>query len=522
MLKKGGVFLSILFCATLVMAQDKTAEMFRIDNPNLMNLNESKEYTGEPLVYIQGVKAPEQATNDIEELQLKLFGTKNVREATKDTLTLSETSSNIIENTVQNLVFKSPFNQEIQSGFIPHIANFMTMIHILNRNQLTVSENVVLVNTKENEHWTRAIALPQNATAIITNYFQNGKWYPVISTAQENTLHFTSPEPLQLGPNHIVFKYNIENPFYNNQFNFQFVNATSTWPIEKFDALISFPTPVTIEDSKLLFGTNKMEIPQIYTQQSDKDANVAISINRIIPPKAAIQLQMDFPTSVLPAKENLHTATFMSWILVMILGLYWLIFGWWEKQRLHRSPLPKIKYPHTISALAYQMGTSLTENKWQQLIDFGKQNSWPLAKLLNEQNSMTKHSTLFKTKIVTFFSLMLEPMIGTMILILLGLISFSLIEKSISSKVIIMLITYGILGLILLYLTALKPTRKMYWQKKLQQLSLPTILTGLTSTQVRQIYPLFILTQKNEDWRKELIKTNPKVAQETHLYKEKK
>ena len=107
MFKKGGVFLSILLCATMVFAQDKTAEMFRTDNPNLMNLNEAKEYTGSPLVYIQGVKAPETASNDMEELQLKLFGTKDVRSATKDTLTLSDAAIKVPENQEQNLTFQT-------------------------------------------------------------------------------------------------------------------------------------------------------------------------------------------------------------------------------------------------------------------------------------------------------------------------------------------------------------------------------------------------------------------------------
>ena len=80
---KGGVFLTILLNIGLALAQDVTADMFRTDNPNLMNLNEPKEYTGAPLVYIEGVKAPEKANNDMEALQLKLFGTKDIQAATK-------------------------------------------------------------------------------------------------------------------------------------------------------------------------------------------------------------------------------------------------------------------------------------------------------------------------------------------------------------------------------------------------------------------------------------------------------
>ena len=524
MFKKGGVFLSILLCATMVFAQDKTAEMFRTDNPNLMNLNEAKEYTGSPLVYIQGVKAPETANNDMEELQLKLFGTKDVRSATKDTLTLSDAAIKVPENQEQNLTFQTPFNKTIQSGFIPHVANFMTMIQILNQRQLTVSENVVLVNTKEDEYWTRTITLPTNTTAQITSYLQNGQQYPVTQNVHKNTLTFTSPQPLQLGPNQIVLKYNIENPFHNNQFNFQLISADFSWPIEKLDTLISFPKPLAIDDSKLLFGTNKVEIPDIYTQQSDKEANVTISVQRVIPPRAEIVLQMKFEASNLPPKENLHTGTFILWILVLVLSLYWILSGWLEKHRLNRTHLPKIKYPRTIATLAHQMDTHLNQTKWQQLIDFGQKNNWPLAKLLVQQSATEKHPkwTKFKANVSTFLSLMLESILGTGVLFIAAIIALSLAQETVNIQTYVYLILFCILGITVLYLMAFKPARKIYWQKKLKQLSEPIILTGLTNAQVRQIYPLFILTQKNEDWRKELIKTNPKVAQETHLYKEDK
>ena len=524
MLKKGGVVLGLLLCIMPAFAQDKTAELFRIDNPNLMNLGETKTYTGAPLVYIEGIKAPEVAHNDMEALQLKLFGTKNVREATKDTQELSDVTIPPTANQDQLLVFQNPFNQTIRSAFIPHVANFMTLIQILNQNQLMVSEHVVLVNTKENENWKRVILLPPQANAQITGYLQNDQNYPVSSAPHINALTFTSPVPLQQGVNHLVFKYKIENPFFHNLFRLQLVDQSSLWPIESFKTFVSFPTPLAINESKLLFGKNKLDIPDIYTQQSDAQANVTIAINRIIPPEASIELQMQFDVSSLPAKEKLHTGNFIWGMLAVLLTCYWLVFGWWERCRLHRPILPKIKYPKTLAVLAYQMGTQLNPLKWQQLIDFGRKNVWPLAKLLKEQDASKNapKRTNFKVKLATFVSLMHESVLGTIILFTLTLVALSLAQEQINYYILMGMILFCVIGLCLLYTTTMKPLRKTYWQKKLNQLAQPTILTGLTMMQVRQIYPLFILVQKNEEWRKKLIKTNPKVAQETHLYKEEK
>ena len=134
MLKKGGFLLGLLLIFGSARAQDQTENIFRFDNPALVNLNEPTEYTGSPAIYIQGVKAPEKATNDMEELQLKLFGTKNVNEATKSKLTLSDSAPQAPENQIQNFTFQSPFHKEIRSGFIPHVSNFIAIIHTTSHN----------------------------------------------------------------------------------------------------------------------------------------------------------------------------------------------------------------------------------------------------------------------------------------------------------------------------------------------------------------------------------------------------
>ena len=78
---------------------------------------------------------------------------------------------------------------------------------------------------------------------------------------------------------------------------------------------------------------------------------------------------------------------------------------------------------------------------------------------------------------------------------------------------------FSCFALVALYVFVFYPNRKTYWHKKMIQLNDSNVMIGLTSNQVRQIYPLCILIQGHEEWRKNLIKTNPKVAQETHFYR---
>ena len=170
--------------------------------------------------------------------------------------------------------------------------------------------------------------------------------------------------------------------------------------------------------------------------------------------------------------------------------------------------------------LAHQMNVTLSSSKWHKLIDFGKQNNWPIAKLMKEKEQQEKHPTFTKFCAVwtSLWTLILEPMIST-ILMLIGIgLALLITQETFPKTQFIAMIILSAITLILLYCLGLRKTRILYWQKKLAQLATPNIMTGLTAYQVRQIYPLFILTQKQEEWRTALIKTNPKVAQETHLY----
>ena len=397
----------------------------------------------------------------------------------------------------------------------------MIIVQILNQTQISIEEHVTLVNTKENTHWTRTIQLPTNSSASIINYTQNTQTYTTEAVKQKETLSFKSPVPLRMGPNHLIFKYTLENAFQGDLFNLPLIGSDSIWPIEQFKMLILLSNNTTILDGKLLFGTNQMEIPDVYTRQMDNHSNLNITINRVVPPYAQIQLQLKLDPTSLPAKEQTFILPWILLTTLFLLVLYWTVFSWWEKHLLTKARLPKIKYPHNTLCLAHQMGTTLTQSKWQQLIDFGMQNGWPIDKLIFEQKQQQTKPMLTKWKTVfaNFYALTYEVFWGTLFLLIVTMIALYVANDSFPVALYIALTLFSCFALGLLYVFVLHPNRRIYWHKKLTQLSDQNIIIGLTTNQVRQIYPLFILVQNQEEWRKNLIKTNPKVAQETHLYR---
>lgn len=518
MFKKGGFFLGVLLCTTIVFAQDQTAELFRHDNPNLINLNEPAEYRGQPLVYIEGVKAPEKANNDFEELQLKLFGTKDVKSVTKNTLELSKNLPDEPTNQIENFTFQTPFHQTVQAAFIRHIPAFISIIQVLDQKNIIISEHITLMNTEEDKFWTRNLPLSHNTSAQLLGYIQNGQTYSIPEELQEDTLSFKASEPLQMGPNQLIFKYRIQNAIQQNFLDMDLTGTDIGWPIAQFKALVLFSTPQHFLENKLVFGTNKLDIPDIYTQTIDSESNTSFMINRIVPPNASIQLHIQLNQNDLPlsTSTNIYLIPLLGSLLLL---LYWILFGWYEKYRAHKHNISKIKLPRSILLLAYQMDQILNEKKWQKIFEFSTKNKLDIDTLQKQKEQSEKYpqKTKITTALTTFISEMIEPIIGTSIFVISILFGLYFMENFYSNFVLILLILFSLIGLLFLYILVLKNIKKIYWQKKLIQLFQPKSLSGLTLQQVKQIYPMIILANKQEEWHVQLMQINPKLAQEIHL-----
>lgn len=519
MFKKGGVLLALLLCTLPVLAQDKLEELFRPDNPNLINLNEPAEFKGQPLVYIEGVKAPEKATNDMEELQLKMFGTKKVLDATRDDLAFSDTSPSEPSNQIQNYTFQTPFHQTIQAAFIHHISRFMVIAQILDQNQIVVREYITVMNTDENLVWTRQIPLAEMTQAVITNYVQNDQVYKINETPQTGTLTFSAPQPLALGPNQISLTYYLNNPNPSSKLDLEITGAQLAWPIEKFQMMLLFPNNQVLQESKLTFGSNRMDIPEIYTQQADVHSNLYMQIHRIVPPNASIQANLVLDMTKLPEATTSDTNNELLFLGVTLLILYWAAYAGWTKYFAKPQHPANIKCPKNLILFIIQMSKLPTEKIWHDLFAFHQDNQISADKIKKQYQHWLQHPDKEekKAKIQNICLLSYEVILGT-ILLLTGIIGISFyLDQPFTRPIIWSLAVISILVCILLYLFILKPSQKRKWYKQLSLLSNPSVISGLSTQQICQIYPLFVLAGQGEQWRVLLNQINPKAAQQVHL-----
>ncbi len=511
------LFLALILCTTAVYAQDRIAEMFRPDNPNLMNLNEPKKYEGEPLVYIEGVKAPEQATNDLEELQLAVFGTKDIQSKTRNSLTFPPIKR---KNTLKpNITIQTPFHQTVQAGLMRHIPDFFVTVNVLNDSQITVTEQASIVSVIEGETWSRNIPLLDGVDFQITSYAQNGEEIPV-EMGKEGNLFFRSSIPLKLGLNHVLLKYTLSNAIQNNILKLDITGSDFNWPIERADMMVYFPSQVQFIQNKLLFGTNEMEVPQTYDVQTDDRGNTLYHFTRILPPLASIRIYMELKDAMLPPESfwvkfwnntNLLLMTSISVILV----LYWILYAVWTKRQARKDKMPKIKNSTNWLTVAYQMKVALTTDILAALKAFLQQHNMPVKipqRLLKEQNK--KIAFPLMTKIKNVIHWVGELFIGSLLLLGIYVFISQYLEISINLYFICFWIIAMLVVLALFYHGLFRPYAQHRWQKCVQKFSTDEAIIGLTKTQAKLVYPLMILTNTANQWLSRFQRLNPKEAKE--------
>ena len=110
-----------------------------------------------------------------------------------------------------------------------------------------------------------------------------------------------------------------------------------------------------------------------------------------------------------------------------------------------------------------------------------------------------------------------EVLIGSVVLLLGTLFTLLYFDQHLSTGLVIVLSLFTLLGCILLYLLSLKPTRQLIWKQQRARLCEESILAGLTSQQIKQIYPLFLLSGEEQRWQAKLAQINPMSVNKAHL-----
>ena len=485
-----------LFFSTFVSATDYT-KLMQNNSPYLINLGEEVSVDGSPLIYIEGKKTPRRNPPRLE-LDNKMT----------------------LETPIQqelNFSFKTPFHHPVQAGMIDHISDLVTIVHPIDPETIIVTEDLVQLNTKENKKFVRTITLPTNSSFELILFSQNNtQMIPSQVKMSDSDIVLLSPTDMEIGPNKIHIRYLIRNPFLFDQqkatLNFHLTGHNFLLPINRAQSVILFPQQTQIFTSQLLFGSNKLEVPEAYKVAHDQHGNVTYYLTHLVPAQTDIQTNLTFEKNALPQDTLieliLSSKQILIFILSIILCLYWFASVYWEVHKPLPTYLPAVLKNLSISKILslFNVGDSLTYFNNILIYNDNIKNNL-LLKWLKYRFVKYLYTTYFHLKM--FIITMGEICIGSAILIAGTSMISSSFSNSISSKTLLIIASISLIIIVGLYILFLRPYQakvlSAYARMAMDKEKVPL----LTNNQISSLAPLMIATKRQEAWLVLLKKYNP-------------
>lgn len=290
-MKKWGILLGgmILGLALNALAQTDMEQLFSSDNKNILYTNQAKNYTGSPLVYIEGISDKPQPKDWKDKLKIKLFGSMELpkQEVQKPLPPLEQKN-------VQNAVKIHPyFGKEKEVIFVPHTADWNFIIQVLNDEEIIVQEDIQFIKTKEVpspiRDWPK-----QNLTLLEARL--NGHMLPLNVQENKDTLQFQLPT-LASGVHRLHLSYLIKKAgrFSSKSAQIALPLTDTGWnlPIDSLSGILLFPVNIKEINSSFVFGKNHKKIPDAFVVNKDASGALSFRATHLMPARTAIHMDLN-------------------------------------------------------------------------------------------------------------------------------------------------------------------------------------------------------------------------------------
>ena len=325
-MKKWGILIGGLVLGFIlgVQAQVDMSSVFSSDNKNILYSNQAKNYTGSPLVFIEGISDKPQPKDWKDELKIKLFGSM---ELPKDEV--QKPLPPLEQNNVQKSIkINSLFGGEKEVIFVPHTSDWSFIIQILNDEEIIVQEDIQFIKTNDLpspiRDWPK-----QNLQLLETKI--NGKTISSSLVENEDVLQLKMPE-LGTGVHRIHLTYLIRNAgiFSKNTAQISLPLTGMGWslPTASMNGIILFPR--NIEEAKInfLLGKNHQEIKGAFITQKDQSGSLFFQTSHLLPAHSIILVDLNTKFNSFVTKsifnKMLASPSFLIFIISFVVIFFYL------------------------------------------------------------------------------------------------------------------------------------------------------------------------------------------------------
>ena len=320
----GGLILSLVLNTQ---AQTDMSALFSSDNKNIIYAGKAKDYTGSPLVFIEGISDKPQPKDWKDELKIKLFGSM---ELPKDEIQkpLPPLEQDNIQNSIK---INALFGGEKEVLFVPHTSDWNFIIQILNDEEIIIQEDIQFIKTDELpspvRNWPK-----QNLQLLETQI--NGQTISPSLVENEGALQLKMPE-LGTGVHKIHLIYLIRNAgiFSKNTAQISLPLTDMGWslPTASMNGVVLFPKNVEESNIRFLFGKNQQEIKEAFITKKDQSGSLFFHASHLLPAHSIIQLNLSAKFTSFITKgifdKMLASPSFLIFIISLGIILFYLILN---------------------------------------------------------------------------------------------------------------------------------------------------------------------------------------------------
>ena len=333
----GGLILGFIFEAK---AQTDMSALFSSENQNIVYSGQAKDYTGSPIVFIEGISDKPQPKDWKDELKIKLFGSMEIPkgEIQKPLPPLQA------KNLQQGIKINPLFGNEKEVLFVPHTSDWSFIIQVLNDEEIVVQEEIQFIKTADIPSPIRN--WPKQDLQLLEVRI-NGVDIPLSLVETRNILSLKIPE-LETGVHKIHLAYLIKNVgvFSEKSAQVKLPLTDMGWnlPTDSFNGVILFPNPVQKATTSFLLGKNRQEIKGAFDVAQDAMGALFFRATHLMPAHSALQinlnLEYDSFVKINPWDKMTSSTSFVIFMVALIVIMLYLVLNVIE---IKITPFTKMK-----------------------------------------------------------------------------------------------------------------------------------------------------------------------------------
>ncbi|MDR2902257.1 MAG: DUF2207 domain-containing protein [Lactobacillales bacterium] len=340
--------LSMLFMITGAYAQQQPDEKGLLDITKAPSYNseDSVVYKGNPFVFIDGFSStgPAKPAEYMDAEKRRLFGSTDILKEKTPAPGFANTDFTPYRPSVSQsqITFDvlPAFGPKTSADYIPHITDYTVIIQILNTEDVLVKENIQFIETSANKIFERTLPLTIDGRAIeinVLNVLRNKLPAELVHDRVHGNLVLQDSHALSQGLHSYEISYLVKNAISipktggMAEFSISLTGPALDMGIERFSGIVLFPAETPIYKKELLFGSNKMAVPETSHIYSDEKGNIFFTLNHPLPAFADVKLVLDFDKKILmpPTLEEKiisHLDLYWFGLFILFLTLYMIIY----------------------------------------------------------------------------------------------------------------------------------------------------------------------------------------------------